>query len=300
MRQIISKTVNQITGFKSKTYAALYLLSIPIFGFVYAQMPLHFYSSTIKHEPLFNSERLELAESIRKYLQSNYDNSIKPKLVSLYNSIPIIKIFVDSVEYDENKDSIFFNTGILPLFTKHNENDLLDTSLTCKVEMLKYNELRIGPSLYIYNRSYPIKVSQVQTFSTSYKWMNESILFGDKLKDSYYMGNIPDELEEKVFNFISTAKGFPVDKYRNLIRMNYFSIVTITTLGYGDIAPVSSLSRALVGFESIWGIVMIGLFINSLSSRVREGSGRSFDREQAGNKYTAQQSASSRRKKPRG
>lgn len=46
----------------------------------------------------------------------------------------------------------------------------------------------------------------------------------------------------------------------------YFSIVSITTLGFGDIYPVSLLARILVSLESIGGIIFVGLFLNALSS----------------------------------
>lgn len=48
-------------------------------------------------------------------------------------------------------------------------------------------------------------------------------------------------------------------------RMFYFSAVTITTLGYGDIVPISDHARMLVATESILGIILIGLFFNALT-----------------------------------
>ncbi len=50
-------------------------------------------------------------------------------------------------------------------------------------------------------------------------------------------------------------------------RMFYFSAVTITTLGYGDIVPISDLARLLVAAESILGIILIGLFFNALTRK---------------------------------
>lgn len=46
----------------------------------------------------------------------------------------------------------------------------------------------------------------------------------------------------------------------------YFSIVSITTLGVGDIYPTTLLSKSLVSIESLGGIIFIGLFLNSLST----------------------------------
>ena len=50
-----------------------------------------------------------------------------------------------------------------------------------------------------------------------------------------------------------------------LIQSMYFSVVTITTLGYGDITPQTEIARSLTAFESIFGIVLIGLFLNSVA-----------------------------------
>lgn len=44
----------------------------------------------------------------------------------------------------------------------------------------------------------------------------------------------------------------------------YFSTVTITTLGYGDILPLNNITMAIVASEAIAGIVIIGLFLSSL------------------------------------
>jgi hypothetical protein len=51
------------------------------------------------------------------------------------------------------------------------------------------------------------------------------------------------------------------------IRMCYFSAITITTLGFGDITPVSSLARVLVGLEAVLGVVIIGLFLNAVAQK---------------------------------
>jgi len=47
----------------------------------------------------------------------------------------------------------------------------------------------------------------------------------------------------------------------------YFSVVTITTLGYGDILPQSDWAKMVVASESIIGISIIGLFLNSVAQR---------------------------------
>lgn len=65
---------------------------------------------------------------------------------------------------------------------------------------------------------------------------------------------------------------FPVllrgEQTRSFIECLYFSVVTITTLGYGDITPSGDLGYSIAASEAVLGVVLIGLFLNSLS-RVR-------------------------------
>lgn len=51
----------------------------------------------------------------------------------------------------------------------------------------------------------------------------------------------------------------------NLVTSFYFSIVTITTLGYGDIKPIGEISKIVTASQSLFGILFIGLFLNALS-----------------------------------
>ena len=44
----------------------------------------------------------------------------------------------------------------------------------------------------------------------------------------------------------------------------YYSLVTITTLGYGDVSPVSPLARALAGIEALVGQLYIAVLIARL------------------------------------
>lgn len=55
-----------------------------------------------------------------------------------------------------------------------------------------------------------------------------------------------------------------------IIQSIYFSVVTITTLGYGDITPQTEPARILAALEAGLGIVTIGLFLNAVARRSDE------------------------------
>jgi len=58
--------------------------------------------------------------------------------------------------------------------------------------------------------------------------------------------------------------------------LQYFSFVTITTLGYGDIQPVASLARSLAITEALFGqiylVTLIARLVSMTSDRSRETS----------------------------
>ncbi len=46
--------------------------------------------------------------------------------------------------------------------------------------------------------------------------------------------------------------------------MTYYSYVTLTTVGYGDITPITSLARSLVSTEAVTGVLYIAILIGRL------------------------------------
>lgn len=51
-------------------------------------------------------------------------------------------------------------------------------------------------------------------------------------------------------------------------RSLYLSAITITTVGFGDIVPISDWSRLAVALEAVMGIVLSGLFLNAVGWRI--------------------------------
>ena len=51
-------------------------------------------------------------------------------------------------------------------------------------------------------------------------------------------------------------------------RMLYFSAITVTTVGFGDIIPITDTSRLYVGLEAVLGMILSGLFLNAVGWRI--------------------------------
>ena len=54
--------------------------------------------------------------------------------------------------------------------------------------------------------------------------------------------------------------------YENFSTVTYYSYVTLTTLGYGDISPVAPVARFLVYMEAIVGVFYMAVLVASLIS----------------------------------
>lgn len=49
-----------------------------------------------------------------------------------------------------------------------------------------------------------------------------------------------------------------------LSSMFYYSLVTLTTLGYGDVLPVTPIARIAAGFEAVIGVLYIAVMVGSI------------------------------------
>jgi voltage-gated potassium channel Kch len=54
----------------------------------------------------------------------------------------------------------------------------------------------------------------------------------------------------------------------NLTSAIWFTVVTMTTVGYGDYFPKTLPGRALVIFLCIWGIFLVSLIVVTLTNMV--------------------------------
>ncbi|HEX6189504.1 MAG TPA: potassium channel family protein, partial [Pyrinomonadaceae bacterium] len=68
-------------------------------------------------------------------------------------------------------------------------------------------------------------------------------------------------------NYSLRGRIFQLDHNHSLMDVIYFTCVTITTVGFGDITPKTQLGRAIVSVEAFAGLVVISLFIQAVANR---------------------------------
>ena len=67
------------------------------------------------------------------------------------------------------------------------------------------------------------------------------------------------EVSPNAFNSLAHASW-----YQNFPVVTYYSFVTLTTLGYGDISPLAPLARFLVFMEAVVGVFYMAILVASL------------------------------------
>jgi uncharacterized protein YjbI with pentapeptide repeats len=84
----------------------------------------------------------------------------------------------------------------------------------------------------------------------------------------YASAGVARQNPETMYRITQADLAQPGAAFVDLINGLYFSIITFSTIGYGDFYPASPVSRLLVGVESLAGALFIALFVFVLGRRV--------------------------------
>ena len=75
--------------------------------------------------------------------------------------------------------------------------------------------------------------------------------------------------------FDPEALSLPVHISGEISEIVYFSFITLTTLGYGDITPVSWMARNLTLLEAVWGQIYLAVLVAHLVGLHLSGNNKS-------------------------
>jgi len=73
------------------------------------------------------------------------------------------------------------------------------------------------------------------------------------------------------------TSSYALDPELFYVDLHYFSFVTLTTLGYGDIIPVAPLAKSLAVLEAMTGVLYLAVTIASLVGKAASGPDRKHD-----------------------
>lgn len=144
-------------------------------------------------------------------------------------------------------------------------NEVLDTfsgkvspesSLTFKLEKQIYFEIdKFNDSGFILPVNHDLQFKSLIFNENDMKFVEEP----------FYIYMSPESYKNANTLF-SILKGFPFEMKGGFLRYLYLSATTLTTLGLGDIYPLTAWARFWIIIETLLGILIIGLFLNSLAN----------------------------------
>jgi hypothetical protein len=252
----------------SMGYAIAYLCCIPGFAVVYTVIPQpSFYHGTVQYELALKADEADIEKKILKEIVAAFQVvhgrsaandgqwSINIPTIRVTSLSPTaekveFKIRVELTGVGENKGI----QSIIPLHVSIEYPTSFAVYSLDEQKWIVYKELKIQNRELLEINPFVIFPSIIGTDQN----MKKSI-------DSPIFIPISSELQDQIFSLGMAAKGLPFSSSGSFGRMFYFSAVTITTLGYGDIVPITNIARIVTSIESILGVVLIGLFLNSLT-----------------------------------
>lgn len=255
-----------IREIQAQWWALAYFLSIPIYAFVYFLLPqldssqFHFYHASSQYEKALYDDAAVTTSQLQDVLTQNFVARYSGDSTQVDGwNFSIKDLVITGLKPAEDTVEIRFRlrlqkeTSAGPIVAQKSfrattpilGQDIIDLSLGTVCKPLSFDSDR----LIIFN-------DESIGFDTIFVPRNEAC-YSPALA-------IPKELNERLKDFWRASRGFPTKTSGNFGRMLYFSVVTITTTGYGDIYPISNTARVLVAFESISGVFFAGMFLYAI------------------------------------
>jgi hypothetical protein len=264
-----------------RVWASLYILMIPLAGFIYWSLPVgSFYDSNLPREAGYKHDLISVANLLTKAIQHQehgYDTG-RPLQAPTWNAYGIrLALNVSTLHIPPESMSVdssgiikltvrFFATSVTHSpFGEGVFGDLVTLSPIEGFEGTPTGTFADIPASFTAtsgsgNGQVPLNI--LLPPATGFTYSNQSLML------------VPPGTATVVEHLTAAAAGDPKEASGLFVRMCYFSAITITTLGFGDITPVSSMARVLVGVEAVLGVVFIGLFLNAVAQKAGKDSDR--------------------------
>lgn len=249
----------------------LYLLLIPAFALLYGSIWKDFYQATSKYE----RASFILEEQTKQQIEGLFDEWLRLYLKDEPN-LEMLSFEINALSVENGKVTVasrlVFNDG--PSWVSATPNWILSV-----VQRSPRYEMKGQPdrcNIRIYVSDMPVTVAHAlnrRKPNNQVDWWSGKVVIPES-EDEYFdatvegsFSNRPVQTCKRLEQLSQAHSGFPEPISGGFQRFLYFSTVTITTLGYGDIVPLTDRARLLTALESILGVVLAGLFINNVTAK---------------------------------
>jgi hypothetical protein len=272
-------------SFPANRYAVTYFGLIPIFGFVYCLLPGQFYHANVAHEPMVGEDETHIGDLLKQEIIRNFKAHYGADKMTFgdwtidTNSFAVrsLKASVQDVAFRLHLDitnSEQSEVSIAPMITfavsggaetvaasELKDKDKIRRFKKAKID-IPYTPFTNSDKQWGLNFAKALFPEENPTMTEDGEQDSSESIYDSSLH--IYLP-LSYSLDRKIFNLAKGMNGDPSELSGHWLRMMYLSAVTITTLGYGDISPLTPLARGLICLEAVMGIIIIGLFLNALT-----------------------------------
>ena len=251
----------------SLAYGSLFLALIPLYAAVYVAISGDFYHSTSQHEPGLHEDANKILREIRESIKQTFVRHYKSESIIIDNwKLDFENVRVHSLKPEGDQVtfalSTHFDTVSQPMTRVYVRPRITIPLKHFAVEFpadkdpIDIRQIKIEDSSII---SIPnLAPPPLKAFFPYAPWHIDS-------SQAPAIFPITIDLGNRIYDFTRATSGFPKNVSGSYWRMLYLSAITITTLGYGDILPITPRARFFVALEAVSGMIVVGLFLNELS-----------------------------------
>ena len=238
---------------------AVYAVVILVFAAAYCALPGQFYHPYVTHEPAVFQARDELGRmleaAIRTSLEQRPDLGQQVQFENVFGSVQISGVqnraLLGSVQVAV---SIPFGADSRTLY-------FLEVPLIISPFGLENDEPNRSANQRIYIKRDPARiVADTSTFAHD---PAERATVADAASNAIASVDLDMAQLSETESVLNAELGFPSSVAGTFERMLYFSAITIATVGYGDIVPLTAIARLLAAVEATLGIFLLGVLVNS-------------------------------------
>ncbi len=262
-------------------YGLTYLALIPLYGLIYFLFfPNDFYHSTATREQAYFSAQHRLSNQLLSSLVADLQATYGGNLIDIDagEAMCIDRMRLDGFDIDNRGTATFQVTApIVDAGTTDGDPCAAD-KITSVVVLTAASDLALD---------FPVFEDPLAKETPTSEWVTVRMLDSDshaaaqrlfappfrspqaRISEdgTQYEFAISAEVARELQIVLRASQGFPAGIPGNLSRMLYLSATTVTTTGYGDIVPITTQARFLAISEAILGLVIVGLFLNSISQQ---------------------------------
>jgi len=265
----LDKFFKRISSINPFFYIIFYLLAIPIFAGVYSAIPSGFYAPYAQLEYNGKSDAYQtgilIQTAIRRALHTRSLKS--PVFVQKLKFREDIPLYVSGLSVIGNSTITFEVMAML-----WNEEKKDNIQIPMQIVMRASSSMEQPATGYDTQLYRVVELDDKIPFTNELQPLINSAFIEifrpvDDVFTSVPMLELSKYEDRKLSQFFDGISGNAISINGGYGRMCYFSSVVITTVGFGDIVPITAISRSIVAIEAVLGVILAALFLNAVAYR---------------------------------